>query len=209
MCPWGSETHVAPLPQWWGGSYSGSQVETVSVQKAPFHPVGQSQLEVEEESCNDLSTWAEMDIHCRILMFWQFWWEFQDRKYFRYQSKLLLKLPSSKLSKGRANNWLWDYWTPQGGFKKVQHMEIGRDFFTGIISLDKTAWSVSPPIPTPSLEGKAVNRVVSPSNWNPNTKGTLGKGLALNLCQAQRTIRHQCEWRKPIPGCGVGCSLSS
>lgn len=47
--PWGNETQVAPLLQWCGGSCSGSQVETVSVQSSPFHPGRQSQLLVEKE----------------------------------------------------------------------------------------------------------------------------------------------------------------
>lgn len=47
--PWGHETQVAPLLQWCGGSCSGSQVETVSMQSSPFHPGRQLQLSVEKE----------------------------------------------------------------------------------------------------------------------------------------------------------------
>ena len=53
---------VAPLLQWCGGSCSGSQVETVSVQSDPFHPVVQLQLWVERKP-HDLSTCVEMDTY--------------------------------------------------------------------------------------------------------------------------------------------------
>lgn len=57
--PSGSGTQVAPFPQRCGGLCSGSQTETVSVQNAPFHPVGQSQLQCikEGKQCN-IITWT-------------------------------------------------------------------------------------------------------------------------------------------------------